>query len=109
MTEKHFSPTTMYATAPSARRSSSGSPRTPPPRHQKPINATSTTASAAHRLHLFFRESKEAYGDLGAPAYLYAGPATYVNHTGERPMRIIWKLNHELPADVLHDARVATA
>lgn len=59
-------------------------------------------------VHLFFRETKEADGDLGAPPYLYAGPATYVSHTGARPMRIIWKLDHELPADVFHAARVAT-
>ena len=53
------------------------------------------------------QEGVEADGDLGAPAYLYAGPASYVSHTGDRPMRIIWKLDHELPADVFHSARVA--
>jgi hypothetical protein len=59
-------------------------------------------------VHLFFRETKEADGDLGAPPYIYAGPANYVSHTGDRPMRIIWKLDRELPADVFHAARVAT-
>jgi len=59
-------------------------------------------------VHLFFRESKETDGDLGAPPYLYAGPARYISHSGDRPMRIIWKLDHELPADVFHAARVAT-
>ena len=44
---------------------------------------------------------------LGAPPYLYAGQAAYVSHTGERPMRVIWKLEHELPADVFAAARVA--
>ena len=34
---------------------------------------------------------------------------TYVSHTGDRPMRIIWKLDHELPADVFHAARVESA
>jgi hypothetical protein len=80
-------------------------------------NATSVATSAGQRyvnhrqlgssVHLFFRETKESDGDLGAPAYLYAGPAAYVQHTGERPMRIIWKLTYELPADVFHAARVA--
>jgi hypothetical protein len=37
---------------------------------------------------------------------VHDGPATYVSHTGDRPMRIIWKLDHELPADVFHAARV---
>ena len=81
-------------------------------------NATSDDRGAGERyvhhvergstVHLFFRETKEADGDLGAPPYLYAGPATYVSHTGDRPMRILWKLEHELPADIFHSARVAT-
>jgi hypothetical protein len=34
---------------------------------------------------------------------------TYVRHTGERPMRILWQLDHALPADVFHAARIAAA
>jgi superfamily II DNA or RNA helicase/HKD family nuclease len=108
-TEKHFSPTTMYADRAIS----------PTLFQWESQNATSEASPTGQRyvhhhergssVHLFFRESKEADGDLGAPAYLYAGPATYVSHTGERPMRIIWKLDYELPADVFHDARVATA
>jgi hypothetical protein len=106
-TEKHFSPTTMYAdraVSPSLfqwesqSRTSEASPT-----GQRYIHHRDRGSS----VHLFFRESKEADGDLGAPAYFYAGPATYVSHTGERPMRIIWKLDYELPADVFRDARVA--
>ena len=40
--------------------------------------------------------------------YIYAGPAAYVSHTGDRPMRILWELQHALPGDVFHAARVAT-
>jgi hypothetical protein len=58
-------------------------------------------------VHLFVRESKVPDGQLGRPPYLYAGMATYVSHTGDRPMRIIWKLDRELPADVFRIARVA--
>jgi superfamily II DNA or RNA helicase len=108
-TEKHFLPTTMYADRAIS-----------PTLFQWESQNTTSEASPTgqryirHRerfssIHLFFRDSKEADGDLGAPAYLYAGPATYVSHTGERPMRIIWKLDYELPADVFHGARVATA
>lgn len=107
-TEKHFSPTTMYAD-----------------RAISPLlfqwesqNATAAASGAGDRyvnhrergssVHLFFRDTKEADGDLGAPPYLYAGPALYVSHTGDRPMRILWKLDQELPADVFRSARVAT-
>ncbi len=106
-TEKHFSPTTMYADRAIS----------PSLFQWESQNATSEASRTGQRymnhrelgssVHLFFRESKDADGDLGAPAYLYAGPATYVSHEGERPMRILWKLDHDLPADVFHDARVA--
>jgi hypothetical protein len=87
-------------------------------RHRWKRRAASTAARGAGEryvhhhergstVHLFFRETKDADGDLGAPPYLYAGPASYVSHTGDRPMRILWKLHHELPADVFHAARVA--
>jgi hypothetical protein len=107
-TEKHFSPTTMYADRAIS----------PALFQWESQNATSETSPTGQRyvhhrqhgssVHLFFRDSKEADGHLGAPAYLYAGPATYVSHSGERPMRIIWKLDYELPADIFRDARVAT-
>jgi len=106
-TEKHFSPTTMYADR-------AISPSLFQWESQNATSSSSPTGSRyiTHRdrgstVHLFFRDSKESDGDLGAPAYLYAGPATYVSHTGDRPMRIIWKLDFELPADVFHSARVA--
>ena len=107
-TEKHFSPTTMYAD-----------------RAISPLlfqwesqNATVADRGAGERyvnhaangssVHLFFRDTKDADGSLGAPPYFYAGPATYVSHTGDRPMRIVWELDHELPADIFQSARVAT-
>jgi superfamily II DNA or RNA helicase len=106
-TEKHFSPTTMYADR-------AVSPTLFQWESQNAVSEKSPTGQRYmhHRelgssVHLFFRESKDADGDLGAPAYLYAGPATYVSHTGERPMRIMWTLEYALPADIFHDARVA--
>jgi Domain of unknown function (DUF3427) len=108
-TEKHFSPTTMYADraiSPTLFQwESQNTTSEASPTGQRYIRHRERRSS----IHLFFRDSNEADGDLGAPAYLYAGPATYVSHTGERPMRIIWKLDYELPADVFHGARVATA
>jgi hypothetical protein len=106
-TERHFSPTTMYADraiSPSlvqweSQNATSAASKT----GQRYINHRTRGSS----VHLFFRETKESDGDLGAPAYLYAGPASYVEHSGDRPMRILWKLAHELPADVFHSARVA--
>jgi superfamily II DNA or RNA helicase len=106
-TEKHFSPTTMYADR-------AISPSLIQWESQNATSAASKTGTRYrnHRnlgtsVHLFFRETKDSEGDLGAPAYLYAGPGSYVQHSEERPMRIIWKLHYELPADVFHSAHVA--
>nr|WP_238161731.1 DUF3427 domain-containing protein [Micromonospora endolithica] len=66
-------------------------------------------AARGSTVHLFVRESKVHDGNLGAPAYLYAGPMTYREHTGDRPMRIIWELAHPLPADIYTTARAIAA
>jgi superfamily II DNA or RNA helicase len=106
-TERHFSPTTMYADR-------ALSPRLFQWESQSTTSEASPTGQRYihHRergtsVHLFFRDTKEADGDLGAPPYLYAGPARYVSHQGDRPLRILWQLEYELPADVFHSAKVA--
>jgi superfamily II DNA or RNA helicase len=106
-TEAHFSPTTMYADAAIS----------PTLFQWESQNATAERSATGQRyihhremgtsVHLFVRESKTADGSLGTPPYLYAGPMSYMSHTGERPMRILWQLDHALPADVFHAAKVA--
>jgi superfamily II DNA or RNA helicase/HKD family nuclease len=106
-TEAHFSPTTMYA----------DHAISPTLFQWESQNATAERSATGQRyirhremgtsVHLFVRETKTADGTLGTPPYLYAGPMSYVSHTGERPMRILWHLEHELPADVFHAAKVA--
>ncbi|MDK3256599.1 DUF3427 domain-containing protein [Blastococcus capsensis] len=105
--EAHFSPTTLYA-------DHAISPRLFQWESQ---NNTAEGSATGHRyinhrklgtsVHLFVRETKTSDGTLGTPPYLYAGPMTYLSHTGERPMRILWQLDHALPADIFHAAKVA--
>ena len=106
-TEEHYSPSTMYedrALTPSL--------------FQWESQSTTSSASRTgqryihHRdggstVHLFIRQKKAADGDLGAPPYLYAGPMTYVSHTGDRPMRVTWHLDHDLPPEMFRLARFA--
>ncbi|RBY84304.1 DUF3427 domain-containing protein [Blastococcus sp. TF02A-26] len=106
-TEAHFSPTTMYADRAIS----------PTLFQWESQNATAERSPTGQRyiyhrdmgtsVHLFIRESKVADGTLGTPPYLYAGPMTYLSHAGERPMRILWKLQHALPGEVFHAAKVA--
>jgi superfamily II DNA or RNA helicase len=106
-TESHFSPTTMYADHAISPKlfqwESQNSTAEKSPTGQRYIHHRQMGTS----VHLFVRESKTADGTLGTPPYLYAGPMQYLSHTNERPMRIVWQLQHPLPADVFHAARVA--
>jgi hypothetical protein len=105
--EAHFSPTTMYADhaiSPTVFQwESQSTTAEKSPTGQRYIHHRKLGSS----VHLFVRETKTADGTLGTPPYLYAGPMSYVSHTGERPMRIHWQLQHALPADVFDAAKVA--
>jgi superfamily II DNA or RNA helicase/HKD family nuclease len=105
--ETHFSPTTMYADhaiSPTVFQwESQSTTAEKSPTGQRYINHRKMGSS----VHLFVRETKTADGTLGTPPYLYAGPMSYLTHTGERPMRILWELEQALPADVFHAAKIA--
>jgi hypothetical protein len=46
---------------------------------------------------LFVRETRDLPSGLSAP-YTFLGPCEYVSHEGSRPISIIWKLAHLVPA-----------
>lgn len=104
--ERHFSPTTMYA-------DHAISPELFQWESQSTTSETSPTArryiehvARGHSVHLFLRQHNRPDGALGSPAYFYAGPMTYVSHSGSRPVRFTWRLTNPLPADVFHGAKV---
>ncbi|GAA2493565.1 DUF3427 domain-containing protein [Winogradskya humida] len=108
-TEQHYSPTTMYQDV-----------AITDSLFQWESQSTTSTASATGQryvhhfkrgssVHLFLRDVKDADGDLGVPPFLYAGTMVYERHSGDRPMRIEWRLDHPLPADVFHAARLMAA
>ncbi|WBB56701.1 DUF3427 domain-containing protein [Verrucosispora sp. WMMD573] len=107
--EQHYSPTTMYAdravTDTLFQWESQSTTSSWSATGQRYINH----AARGSTVHLFVRETRVPDRDLGAPAYLYAGPMTYQDHTGDRPMRIIWRLRHPLPADMYATARAIAA
>jgi superfamily II DNA or RNA helicase/HKD family nuclease len=106
-TDRHYSPTTMYAdraiTPTLFQWESQSTTQTSSPTGQRYVHH----AQRGSTVHLFLRDTKEPDGDLGAPTYLYAGTMTYLQHTGDRPMRIQWRLSNALPADIYQSARVA--
>ena len=46
------------------------------------------------KIYLFARLNSESR------AFWFLGPASYVRHEGERPMAVVWRLQHPLPGDL---------
>jgi superfamily II DNA or RNA helicase len=53
------------------------------------------------RVLFFIRETPDQR------AFLYVGSASYLRHTGDRPIAITWQLEHDLPAEFFLAARAA--
>jgi superfamily II DNA or RNA helicase len=105
-TESHFSPTTMYAdTAISSFIFQWES--------QNPTSETSAVGKRYinHRklgstFNLFVRDFKTDPESGATMPYVYLGTANYISHTGNRPMRIRWHLDYEIPADIFVKSKV---
>lgn len=97
--EADYSPTTMYADYPISRDLF----------HWESQSTTSATSPTGRRyldgsstVLLFVRQ--EPRDDFGTSPYLFLGPATYVSHTGDRPIAITWKLETPMPTDFYNHA-----
>lgn len=104
--EKEFSPQTMYRDY----------ALTPNLFHWESQNRTSARSVTGRRYQnhktegshvlLFTRERKE--NESGHPEpFVFHGTARYVEHRGERPMAITWRLDEEMPADLFRRAAIA--
>ena len=100
--EADYSPTTMYRDYPisptlfhweSQNATALGSPT-----GQRYINGTSN-------ILLFVRDTHQ--DPFGTAPYQFLGPASHVEHQGERPIAITWKLAQPMPADFFQAATVA--
>ncbi|MGB3258737.1 MAG: DUF3427 domain-containing protein, partial [Ornithinimicrobium sp.] len=60
--------------------------------------------SGSHIL-LFARDTKATDFGTGAP-YLFLGEADYVDHRGEKPMAITWRLRTPMPVSAFEAAKV---
>jgi superfamily II DNA or RNA helicase len=104
--EKYYSPSTRYrdyAIAPDLFHWESQS-QTPAgsPTGQRYIHHAQR---GSHVMLLVRPSNKDAWGRTHP--FTFLGPATYVSHTGERPMAIVWRLHRPMPMDVFKLARVA--
>ena len=97
--DKDYSPTTMYedyAISPSLFHwQSQSTTAADSPTGRRYIHH----AAQGGRILLFVREFKQ--DALGTSPYTFLGKATYVSHTGSKPMNIVWKLKKPIPAKYL--------
>jgi hypothetical protein len=106
-TERDFSPTTMY------RDYAIG----PDLFHWESQNATSLASETGQRyvhhrergshVALFVRDAPT--GDLGPPPFLCLGLVDHVEHRGERPIAITWRLRRPMPAETFQLARLVAS
>ena len=103
---KHYTPTTLYddrAITPSLfhwesqsrTRADSGTGR----RYR-------ASADSDWRILLFVRHKPDDARGFTSP-YLFLGRVRYVSHESEKPMRITWKLDVEMPLDFFSEVKIA--
>jgi len=107
-TEKNFSPTTMYEDYAIDE-------------HQFHWQSQSTTSEESPTGQRYIHHEKRGYTPLMfvrekakvngyAEPFAYLGPLTYMQHEGSRPMSVIWRVRHAIPARLLRVAeRLAVA
>ncbi len=92
--EADYSPTTMYRDYPISPMlfhwESQSTTSVASPTGQRYVTGSSTV--------LIFARQQQT-DEFGTSPYLSLGPATYVSHTGDRPIAITWKLQHAMPTD----------
>ena len=92
--EADYSPSTMYADYPINPElfhwESQSTTSVASPTGQRYITGTSSVL-------LFARYEQQ--DDFGTSPYLFLGPASYVSHTGDRPIAITWRLHTPMPTD----------
>lgn len=105
--ERDYSPTTMYRDYAINRELfhwESQSRQTPEqPTVQRYINHQ----EQGTRVLLFVRERKSF--ELGTQPFTFLGPASYVEHRGERPVSFTWRLTTPMPEDLFEVARSVAA
>lgn len=102
-TVEEYSPTTMYDDYAISEtlfhwQSQSTTPDSSPT-GQRYINH----AERFHAILLFVREDSSR--DSLTMPYTFLGPVDYLSHQGSRPMSIIWRLRHRLPAKLVRNIR----
>jgi len=106
--ERSFSPSTMYRDYAISRKlfhwESQNATHDQTPTGQRYINHR----DLGTEVMLFVRETDTRENGAGAP-FTCLGPVSYRSHTGNRPMRVTWELEHALPEALLEASQLLAA
>jgi superfamily II DNA or RNA helicase len=102
-TAKKYSPTTMYDDYAISDELFHWQSQSTTPAHSPTGQRYINHAQRFNTILLFVREDSRCNG-LTMP-YAFLGPVDYVSHQGSRPMSIIWRLRHKLPAKLVRNIR----
>jgi superfamily II DNA or RNA helicase/HKD family nuclease len=102
-TEKEFSPSTMYQDYPVSRELL----------HWETQSQTSQASDTGQNLinhlergytMLFFVRSRKKVNGITSP-FVFVGPAELVSYQSERPIQMLWRLKHPMPAQIFEENR----
>jgi hypothetical protein len=105
--ERDYSPTTMYRDYAINRELfhwESQSRQTP---QQATVQRYINHVQQGTNVLLFVRQRKNF--ELGTQPFTFLGPATYVDHRGERPVAFTWRLPSPMPEELFEIARSVAA
>jgi superfamily II DNA or RNA helicase len=102
-TEKEFSPSTMFKDYPISRELL---------HWETPAQTSQASESGKNLIHhdergytmLFFTRSKKRQDGITVP-FTFLGPAKIVSFQSERPIQIVWRLTHPMPAEMFDENR----
>jgi len=104
--EKEFTPTTLYNDYPISPARFHWESHSVTRADSKTGRRYQEHAQRGSRVRLFVRQSRRDERGETMP-YFLAGPVRYVSHESEKPMRIIWELEHPMPPEYFREIKAA--
>ena len=101
--ERDFSPSTMYADYPISRELMHWESQANTPQNTETGQNLIHHAKRGYTILIFARDVRKRNG-IAVP-FTYLGPATRVSFQSERPIQMVWRLTHAMPAEMLEENR----
>jgi superfamily II DNA or RNA helicase len=101
--EREFSPSTMYADYPISRELLHWESQSNTPQTAKAGQNLIHHLERGYTILVFARDMKKRNG-VTAP-FTFLGPAERVSYEGERPIKMVWRLRHQMPVEMFEENR----